>query len=248
MKQPSLRLLRPQVPSWPQPLLDLWEWNGHFKNPAKENISSSSLICFFLGNPALCFSFGLLFWVWVLQLCIYQESAATPCRSDLKEIPLETQREMFINIKIGKQRVLGLFLMSLYWRKEVLKWVVFSGSFNHTNSGPSDICLKVVCAIIDPREHFWWPGNWPKKCQQRERWHVFYFFHENIFLLIGWVLHGCFPPPFLLLTECGQSGIFGQPYSLSVVRPSLDIGVTASSGCTHGHSYIFFLGSENNLL
>lgn len=55
MKQPSLRLHRPQVPSWPQILQGFWEGNCHFKNPSKKKISSNSLCCF-----SLCFPFGLL--------------------------------------------------------------------------------------------------------------------------------------------------------------------------------------------
>lgn len=69
----------------------------------------------------------------------------------------------------------------------------------------------------------------------------FIFCHENIFLLIGWLLHGCFP----LLLSCysqnmGNLESSGSRTPLSEARPSLDIGVAAFAGCTHGHSYIFF--------
>lgn len=42
------------------------------------------------------------------------------------------------------------------------------------------------------------------------------------------------------LQNLGNLESSGSRTPLSVVRPSLDIGVAAFSGCTHGHSYIFF--------
>lgn len=102
--------------------------------------------------------------------------------------------------------------------------------FIQTHSGHSDICLKVICAIIELREHSVNQSVDWRNVPKGEVVHSLCSFYENvIFLLIGWVLHGCFFSPFYLISDhCRRSGSFGG-------QPCTAVCSEAPTGCQSGY-------------